>query len=146
MFHVSSSANRASIEAHGLDWTRMDAVPGIAGSTAPEVDGVFLCRGGDVGFFVRLNNTGTAVDVWSVDDVDESLLVDGPSGWPYLPEPIAPTRLRLVRRDVAPRDPSRDRSADASSGAYRSRLTITFDDGRVLTGDEATEFLRQRKT
>jgi hypothetical protein len=43
-FHVSSAANRESILAHGLDWTKMRAARGIAGSTAPEADGVFLCR------------------------------------------------------------------------------------------------------
>jgi len=36
--------NRESILAHGLDWTRMGAAPGIAGSPVPEDDGVFLCR------------------------------------------------------------------------------------------------------
>jgi hypothetical protein len=54
MFHVSPVANRASITAHGLDWTRMGAARGIAGSRAPEVDGVFLCASDfDVDFFVR---------------------------------------------------------------------------------------------
>jgi len=44
LFHVSSAANRKSILAHGLDWTRMGAARGIAGSTTPEQEGVFLCR------------------------------------------------------------------------------------------------------
>jgi len=39
LFHVSSVANRDSILAYGLDWTRMGAAPGIAGSLAPEADG-----------------------------------------------------------------------------------------------------------
>ena len=34
LFHVSSALNRESILAHGLDWTRMGAAPGIAGSPA----------------------------------------------------------------------------------------------------------------
>src|SRR5260221_14485904 len=46
LFHLSSAADRDSILAHGLDWTRMGAAPGIAGSTAPEADGVFLCADG----------------------------------------------------------------------------------------------------
>lgn len=41
-FHVSSSHNRASIGAHGLDWDRMGAAPGIAGSPVPEQEGCFL--------------------------------------------------------------------------------------------------------
>ncbi len=44
LFHVTSAVNRESILAHGLDWTRMGAAPGIAGSPVPEDDGVFLCR------------------------------------------------------------------------------------------------------
>jgi hypothetical protein len=50
LFHVSSAANRKSILAHGLDWTRMGAARGIAGSTTPEQEGVFLCRDGGSGF------------------------------------------------------------------------------------------------
>jgi hypothetical protein len=38
-FHVSSAANRDSVLAHGLGWTRMGAAPVIAGSAAPEADG-----------------------------------------------------------------------------------------------------------
>ena len=44
LFHVTSALNRDSILAHGLDWTRMGAAPGIAGSLTPEEEGVFLCR------------------------------------------------------------------------------------------------------
>lgn len=59
LFHVSAAANRDSILAHGLDWTRMGAAPGIAGSTAPEEDGVFLCADEfEVRFFTQMNNTG----------------------------------------------------------------------------------------
>jgi hypothetical protein len=148
MFHVSSVANRASIAAHGLDWTRMGAAPGIAGSRRPELDGVFLCGSdSDVAFFLRLNNTGTAVDVWSVDGVDESALVDGPHGWSFVPEPIEPSRLRLVRAAVPPADRSPDQLPDdAAPRAYRSSLTITFDDGRVLSGVDAIEYARGCRT
>lgn len=47
-FHVTSSRNRESIGLVGLDWERMAASPGIAGSLRPErlsvpsVDGVQL--------------------------------------------------------------------------------------------------------
>jgi hypothetical protein len=71
LFHVSSAANRDSILAHGLDWTRMGAAPGIAGSTAPEAHGVFLCDGDfEVQFFTQMNNTGGPVDVWAIAGID----------------------------------------------------------------------------
>ena len=41
-YHATPTANRASIREHGLDWRCMVG-PGIAGSTAPEYPGVFLC-------------------------------------------------------------------------------------------------------
>ena len=43
LFLLTSAMNRESILAHGLDWTRMGAAPGIAGSPVPEKEGVFLC-------------------------------------------------------------------------------------------------------
>src|SRR6266511_1645335 len=67
LFHVTSSRNRESIAAHGLDWERMKDAPGIAGSHLPEQQGVFLCVDKfEVDWFVRMNNTGDAVDVWAV--------------------------------------------------------------------------------
>ena len=81
LFHVTSAMNRESILVHGLDWTRMGAAPGIAGSPVPEEDGVFLCRDEfEAGFFVRMNNTGGPVDVWAVTGVDEQRLVTTGSG------------------------------------------------------------------
>jgi hypothetical protein len=140
MFHVSSTVNRESIATHGLDWTRMHAAPGIAGSTEPEQHGVFLCRDRfDADFFVSLNNTGGPVDVWEVDDVDEDQLVPAPEGWSYLPGPIAPARLRLVQAGAPPRNRA---STDANTTAYRSNLSITLDDGTVLTGEAATDVAR----
>lgn len=41
-FHVTSVRNRTSIATNGLDWTRMDGAPGIAGSPVPEQEGCFL--------------------------------------------------------------------------------------------------------
>ena len=101
-FHVTSVLNRDSINAHGLDWTRMGAAPGIAGSTRPEADGVFLCRDDfTVDFFLRLNNTGTAADVWEVHGVDPMQLLDNGNGFEYVPDKVRPSQLTLLRRDVA---------------------------------------------
>ena len=57
-FHVSSSLNRESIREHGLDWARMGAAWGMAGSREPEVEGNFLCREYEVDRFTSMNNTG----------------------------------------------------------------------------------------
>jgi hypothetical protein len=43
LFHVTSSNNRDSITRHGLDWIQMKAARGIARSTAPEQEGIFVC-------------------------------------------------------------------------------------------------------
>jgi len=99
-FHVSSSANRESILAHGLDWQRMSA-RGIAGSVRPEQLGCFLCRDEwEVDWFVDMNNTGGPVDVWGVDGVDESELVESPEGHYYVATPILAERLTLIRQDI----------------------------------------------
>lgn len=106
LFHVSSAANRDSIVAYGLDWARMGAAPGIAGSSAPEVDGVFLCADEfEAGFFVRMNNTGGPVDVWAVTGIDERDLAESGSGFRYYPAKIPPGQVALVERpdgEVAP--------------------------------------------
>jgi hypothetical protein len=92
--------------AHGLDWTRMNAARGIAGSTQPEEAGVFLCLSDfDVDFCVRMNNTGGPVDVWAVDGIEEQQLVASDSGFNYFPARIPPNRLTLV--DRPPEQPSR---------------------------------------
>ena len=99
LFHVSSAANRDSILAHGLDWTRMGAAPGIAGSTAPEADGVFLCADEfEAGFFVQMNNTGGPVDVWAVTAIEQRHLVETGSGFSYYPARIPPDQIALVER------------------------------------------------
>ncbi len=103
LFPVSSTANRDSILAHGLDWTRMGVAPGIACSPAPEVDGVFLC--GDefeAGFFIRINNTGGPVDVWIVTGIDESQLIDAGSGLSYYPAPIPAGQVALSQKALHP--------------------------------------------
>ncbi|WP_329286621.1 hypothetical protein [Streptomyces sp. NBC_00691] len=101
--HVSSVLNRQSIARHGLDWSRMGAARGIAGSRRPEVEGIFVCRGEeDAEFFLQINNTGGPADLWSVDGIDEGLLLDNGNGFVYLPDRIPATRVRLVRSDVPP--------------------------------------------
>ncbi|MER5469838.1 hypothetical protein [Streptomyces sp. NPDC002685] len=101
LFHVSSVLNRRSIAQHGLDWTRMGAAPGIAGSRRPEVEGIFVCQGEETAeFFLQINNTGGPVDLWSVDGIDEGLLLDNGNGFFYLPGRIPAARLRLVRADI----------------------------------------------
>lgn len=98
MFHVSPSVNRASITRHGLDWRRMGATRGIAGSLRPELPAVFLTDmvEDERGFFVGFARE--PVDVWAVR-VDGLWLENGPDGWYISPEPIEPARLRLTLRD-----------------------------------------------
>lgn len=103
-FHVTSSLNRASIAEYGLDWQRMAAAPGIAGSRGPEADGVFLCRDEhEVDWFVSMNNTGGPVDVWAVQGVDSVELVDNGNGYGYVPRTIPTEHLKLVRSDIPER-------------------------------------------
>jgi len=103
LFHVSSSLNRDSIAAHGLDVTRMAAARGIAGSRQPEEDGCFLARGEwEADWFVRMNNTGGPVDVWAVDGVRVEQLVPAPNGFVFFPGTVPASSLTLVRRDIPP--------------------------------------------
>jgi hypothetical protein len=119
LFHVTSAANRDSIRVHGLDWTRMGAARGIAGSTRPEADGVFLCDEFEVGFFTRMNNTGGPVDVWSVAGVGEHELIDAGSGFRYYPAKIPPGRVMMFRQ--APQDTPEDHHRRA--GTKQGRKT-----------------------
>jgi hypothetical protein len=93
MFHVSACANRNSIERHGLDWSFMGAAPGVAGSSKPELPGIFLQEDADDDFFVRMARFRT--DVWKVN-VEELWLESGPSGWWVVSEPIGPDRIELL--------------------------------------------------
>src|SRR5580692_9856031 len=83
LYHLTSAKNRDSISEHGLDWSRMSAAPGIAGSQRPEKEGCFVCTlrsgaPGSIDSFIYMNNTGGPVDVWAVDGMDERrLLVTG---------------------------------------------------------------------
>jgi hypothetical protein len=100
-FHVSSSANRESIANHGLDWRRMGAARGIAGSRRPEQRGCFIARGVfEYRWFVRMNNTGGPVDVWQVHGIDAATLVTSPEGFLYFPGVISADRLTLVEEST----------------------------------------------
>jgi hypothetical protein len=95
MFHASDARNRESLRERGLDWRRMGPAPGIAGSPAPEVEGVFLTATLDEArFFVRLR-PGLAVDVWEVD-VPGVTVNEGCDGWWVSRTPIPADQLRLV--------------------------------------------------
>lgn len=100
-FHVSSVRNRDSIAEHGLDWRRMGAASGIAGSRVAEQEGCFLSNNQtECDFFVRMNNTGGPIDVWEVDDIDSADLVTSPEGFEYFPGVVAASNVRLVKRDL----------------------------------------------
>ena len=100
-FHVTSSRNRESIQRHGLDWQRMSSVCGIAGSPTPEQEGIFLCLDhNEVDWFCRMNATGGTLDVWAVDGIDPSELVESPEGHSFLPRPIPTSLLTLTSKDV----------------------------------------------
>jgi hypothetical protein len=102
-FHVTSTLNRSSIREHGLDWRRMGAARGIAGSERPEVEGVFVGQGVfDADWFVRLNSTGGPVDVWEVSGIEPHRLLDNGSGYFYYPAVIPPEHCALVSSDIAP--------------------------------------------
>lgn len=107
MFHVTCVANRASIAVNGLDWRLMGDARGIAGSRVPEQQGCFLARDeSETEWFVQMNNTGGPVDVWEVTGVSADDLLESPEGYLYLPGPIPPSRLRLLRteRVAGPRE------------------------------------------
>jgi hypothetical protein len=75
----------------------MGAAPGIAGSTVPEADGVFLSPDEFTAeFFIRMNNTGGPVDLWAVSGIDEEQMLDNGSGFRYFPGRIAAAQVTLV--------------------------------------------------
>lgn len=109
LFHVTDAANRESVRRHGLDWRRMSTTPGIAGSEAPECEGVFLARDSwEAKWFVEMGRRRgvTTIDVWEVSlDLDVDLSRDLPPGGPlvdhqdghlYCTQPIPPQQLKLI--------------------------------------------------
>ncbi|GAF46307.1 hypothetical protein RW1_030_00480 [Rhodococcus wratislaviensis NBRC 100605] len=102
-YHVTSGLNRASISRYGLDWSRMGAAPGIAGSRRPEQEGCFLAADEwERDWFIRMNNTGGAVDVWEVHGINADDLIQSPEGHYFFPAVIPATELRLIQRDLPP--------------------------------------------
>jgi len=106
MFHVSPSANRESILAHGLDWRLMGEERGIAGSVAPELPANFLCASPeDAEFFLGMARM--PADLWAVDvagmwlEGDPGSSGGGGANWLLLPEPLPPGRLRLLEGQEA---------------------------------------------
>jgi len=131
MFHATAVANRESISRHGLDWHRMGAAPGIAGSAEPELAAVFVCDSRDEAvFFTAMARSPS--DVWAVRA--EGLWIEnGPNGWQLITEPVGPDRLRLAERDVPPPGAEDHPQRHGPSAAYQSTLTIRRADGSVTS-------------
>lgn len=131
MFHVTAVANRSSISRHGLDWHRMGAASGIAGSAEPELAAVFVCDSREeADFFIAMARSPS--DVWAVR-ADGLWVENGPNGWQLITEPVTPDRLRLADRDVLPPGAEDYAQRHGPSAAYQSRLTIRRADGSVTS-------------
>ena len=82
----------------------MGAAPGIAGSRRPEQEGCFLAANEwERDWFIQMNNTGGSVDVWEVRGINADDLIQSPGGHYYFPGVIPATELRLIQRDLPPR-------------------------------------------
>jgi hypothetical protein len=98
LFHVTASTNRESIERHGLDWHRMSAAPGIAGSTMPEKEGIFLARDrSEVDWFIEMAGWRGVdeLDIWEVVSAQLPLL-ESSEGYIYTTQPIPRSQIRLL--------------------------------------------------
>jgi hypothetical protein len=101
-FHTTFAENRASIRAHGLDWRRFVG-SGIAGSRAPETDGVFLCSEMESAeFFAQMGRRrGREVEIWAVALAGQWMISDPSAsgglddGWMICLDPIPAERLEL---------------------------------------------------
>jgi hypothetical protein len=131
LFHVTAAVNRESIRRHGLDWRRMGAAPGIAGSAGPERAAVFACDSRDeAAFFLQMADSPS--DVWAIR-ADGLWVENGPQGWSIITEPIDPGRLRLADRDLPPGRPrEHPEPGGGPSAAYQSKLTIRRADGTII--------------
>jgi hypothetical protein len=107
VYHVSSTLNRDSIAAHGLDWRLMRDAKGLAGSDRRERPCVFLARNLDEAeWFVTLSrNNHPSVDIWEITLLhDLDLEGELPAGLPYgemdgflyTTEPIPRESVRLL--------------------------------------------------
>jgi hypothetical protein len=106
-FHVTSSLNRASIQQHGLDWRRMGVARGIAGSTQPEEEGIFLVHDEfSVEWFAHMGLEGehVSVDVWAVT-LPDGLETNAETEYPLVAKPIPREAIRLQTADWTTRDP-----------------------------------------
>jgi hypothetical protein len=105
-FHATFAENRESIMRHGLDWRRM-AGGGIVGSVEPEWPGGFLCSELEDAHWFAEMRCRDLVDIWGVEldgvwlEGDPGASGGGADNWMICPEPIAPSRLRLVEKDLA---------------------------------------------
>jgi hypothetical protein len=107
-YHVTPSANRDSIHRHGLDWRHGGG--GIAGSRAPEQEGIFLVEDMDeTDWFVEMGaQRFAALDIWEItleEDVLGDQLYEHPlarefHGFLCWMQAIPPARLRLIKRDI----------------------------------------------
>lgn len=102
-FHATFADNRASIRAHGLDWTRFVEM-GIAGSRAPEAAGIFLCSDVESAkWFAEMGQRrGRNVDIWAVALNGQSVISDPSSSggldddWMICLNPIPAEALDLA--------------------------------------------------
>ncbi len=113
-FHATRSANRESINQHGLDWRRMGTVAGIAGSRRPERQGVFLCRRHhDACWFADMPSDDTT-DIWAAHLRGVWLEADAGGGvdldWALSRQPIPRSDIELRDADVG------------SDGRHRARV------------------------
>jgi len=143
-FHVTSVLNRDSIRTHGLDWSRMGVASGIAGSSYPEAEGIFLARDvHEADWFVGLNNTGGSVDVWQVRGVEATSLVESGNGYAYLPRTVPAADVTLVASDLG--DPDRAWEDESFKRASVRQVEVHLEGGVVLTGDDAQQWFRTRR-
>jgi hypothetical protein len=98
LFHVTSVLNRESIDTYGLDWTRMGAAPAIDGMREPQAEGCFLAPDRHVNFFVGFR-ANPLVDVWLVEGIHWTQLVEGLEGFWYYPDRVPRSMMSLYRRD-----------------------------------------------
>jgi hypothetical protein len=108
LFHVSSVLNRQSIDTHGLDWTKMGSAPGIAGSRTPEVEGCFVAQDEYEVEFFRGFDTNDLVDVWLVEGIHWTQLIESPESFWYYPDTIPRAMISLHRCNLRTRDGMED--------------------------------------
>jgi hypothetical protein len=113
-FHVTPSANRDSIERHGLDWRRFREGTGLAGpNPRVEAECIFLARDlEEADWFVTVvGRRHPSLDVWEVtlphdfDPWTEKLPHDAPyidiAGFLATTDVITADRLRLIKAGTA---------------------------------------------